>query len=271
VPGAAGAGPPKGRPRPPGSERLHRDGWRRFGRTRPQLDPGHAREEQRHPDRARGLRMGESEDQRAHAHEHERGPGHSLPQRDRHGDDGGEPDEARAEVEHVAGDILLADVVDESACGRLVGGRQRVRRPDDGSHGDPRDRVERRVEDDVGQDERPRDRRRPAVDARHEEPEGPRDACDEEELADVEPDEEAGVVSERGIHRMQQPEHDVEQRGAEEDSAADQFPVNSHRPSRSVLSKNATTRCSYSSGAASIAPTCPPGATQSSFGPVAAS
>ena len=39
----------------------------------------------------------------------------------------------------------------------------------------------------------------------------------------------------------------------------------------SVSSKNPTMRRSYSSGAASIAPVCPPGAAQYSFGPFAAS
>jgi hypothetical protein len=43
-----------------------------------------------------------------------------------------------------------------------------------------------------------------------------------------------------------------------------------HLSSR-VRSKNPTTRRSYSSGAASIAPVCPPGAAQYSFGPLAAS
>jgi hypothetical protein len=38
-----------------------------------------------------------------------------------------------------------------------------------------------------------------------------------------------------------------------------------------VRSKKPTTRRSYSSGAASIAPVCPPGAAQYSFGPFAAS
>jgi hypothetical protein len=42
-------------------------------------------------------------------------------------------------------------------------------------------------------------------------------------------------------------------------------------PSPIVRSKNPTTRRSYSAGAASIAPVCPPGASQYSFGPFAAS
>ena len=216
--------------------------------------------------------MGDAEDRCADDQESQRRPGRALPQRDGDGDDGGEPDQARGEVEDVPGHGFLADVVDEAACDGLVGGRKRVGLPHDRSHRDSSYRVECRVEDDVREDQRPRDGRGTTLYSLDEEPDGAREPGDEEELADVQSDEEPRRIAEVRVGvGMEHPQDHVQKRGAEQDQAADELPIDCHRPSRRLSSKNPTTRRSYSSGAASIAPTCPPGATQSSFGPCAAS
>src|SRR4029453_2195727 len=93
---------------------------------------------------------------------------------------------------------------DESARRGLVGSRQLIRLFGREPPGDPKDRIQRCVRDDERKYERPRDCGSTASDAFEKQPKRIRQATDEEQLRDVQPDEQTCRVAELGIGRRMQ-------------------------------------------------------------------
>ena len=98
---------------------------RRCRRTRPELGPGDAEQEQPHPDRAHRWGVAEGEHRRAECHRHQGAERCDVPERDHDGHCDGEPEQAGTPVEGESACVRLAgdQLVDELSRPLLVGGR----------------------------------------------------------------------------------------------------------------------------------------------------